>query len=154
MDKEQVGKAYCSGLRAKLQNIKSANILLPNSYENIKIGNNRLKGRTSWPSEVNWWSHDAIVWKKWKNMVIFGAHTFVKYANNLYTQKILSLKSAITHYLSIFTNIRKIIINKHLRKAHTDHSKSKSAISKIFRPHILPKIIWTCQSTKQAKGSS
>ena len=31
-------------------------------------------------------------------MVIFGAHTFVKYANNLYTPKILSLKMTITHY--------------------------------------------------------
>ena len=31
-------------------------------------------------------------------MVIFGTHTFVKYANNLYTPKILSLKITTTHY--------------------------------------------------------
>ena len=63
----------------------------------------------------------------------FCAHAFVKYANNLYASKILSLKIAITQLLLIFTNIRKIIINENLSKAHTDHSKSKSAISKIFR---------------------
>ncbi len=65
-------------------------------------------------------------------MVIFGAHTFVKYAKNLYTPKMLSLEIAITQYLSIFTNIRKITINENLCKAHTDRSKVKSAISKIF----------------------
>ena len=65
-------------------------------------------------------------------MVIFGAHAFVKYANNLYTPKILGLKIATTQPLAIFTNMRKIIINEDLSKAHTDHSKSKSGISKIF----------------------
>ena len=73
-------------------------------------------------------------------MVIFGAHAFVKYANNLYTSKILSLKITTTQHLSVFTNIRKIIINGNLCKAHTGRSKSKSAISKIFRPtHFYPK---------------
>ena len=45
---------------------KFANITLSKSYEKAKIANNRLKGRTSWPSEVDWWSHDAIVWKSGK----------------------------------------------------------------------------------------
>ena len=75
-------------------------------------------------------------------MVIFGAHAFVKYANNLYTLKILGLKNTTTQHLAIFTNIRKIIINKHICKAHTGHRKSKSAISKIFKTHtFLPKIV-------------
>ena len=39
------------------------------------MSNNRLKGRWSWPSEVNWWSHDAI-FEKVKNMVI-SVHTFL-----------------------------------------------------------------------------
>ena len=70
----------------------------------------------------------------------FGAHAFVKYANNLYTSKILGLKTTTTQHLAIFTNIRKIIINKHICKAHTGNRKSKSAISKIFRPtHFYPK---------------
>ena len=63
----------------------------------------------------------------------FGAHTFVNYADNLYASKILGLKSTTTQPLAIFTNMRKIIINEDLSKAHTDHSKAKSAISKIFR---------------------
>ena len=50
-------------------------------------------------------------------MVIFGAHAFAKYVNNLYTSKILSLKTTTTQYLSIFTNIRKIIMNENLCKA-------------------------------------
>ena len=73
-------------------------------------------------------------------MVIFGAHTFVKYANNLYTSKILGLKTQqhnTWQYLQIFA---KIIINKHICKAHTGNRKSKSAISKYFRPtHFYPK---------------
>ena len=35
-------------------------------------------------------------------MVIFGAHAFVKYANNLYASKILSLENEITHYFGIY----------------------------------------------------
>ena len=65
-------------------------------------------------------------------MVDFGAHAFVKYANNLYTLKILSLKTTTTQLLLIFTNTSKIIINKHICKAHTGRSKPKSAISEIF----------------------
>ena len=61
----------------------------------------------------------------------------MKYANNLYAPKILRLKSTTTQHLTIFSNIRKIITNKHLYKAHTDHSKSKSAISKYLDPHIF-----------------
>ena len=81
--------------------------LLWKSYANSKIANNRLKGRTSWPSEVDWWSHDAMLRKKWKNMVIFGAHTFVNCANNLYASKILSLNSTITHYSGQYADIFK-----------------------------------------------
>ena len=137
--------------KRKHNKIKFANILLPKSYENIKIANNRLKGRWSWPSKVNWWSHDAMLRKKWKNMMLFGAHTFVNCANNLYASKILSFNIATTQYLSIFTNTRKIIIKKHICKAHTDHSKAKSAISKIFRSTHFTQ---NRMSTKQAKGSS
>ena len=49
-------------------------------------------------------------------MVIFGAHAFVNCANNLYTPKTLSLKSAATQHLAIFTNIRKININETFAK--------------------------------------
>ena len=134
--------------------IKTLNLQISHllkSYENIKIANNSLKGRWSWPSEANWWSHDAMLRKSEKNMVISVHTLFVKYINNLYTLKILSLKTTTTQYLSTFTNTRKIIINKHICKAHTDHSKAKSAISKIFRSTHLPKIVWTCQSTKQSQ---
>ena len=78
-------------------------------------------------------------------MVIFGAHTFVNYANNLYASKILGLKIATTQPLAIFTNMRKIIINEDLSKAHTDHSKSKSAISKIFSFTHFTKTLCTAQ---------
>ena len=78
----------------------------------------------------------------------------MKYANNLYTSKMLSLTIAITQPLTIFTNMRKIIINADLSKAHTDHSKSKSVISNIFSFYtFLPKpyALLKCQHDK---GSS
>ena len=81
----------------------------------------------------------TLLFEKVKKYGDFCAHAFVKYANNLYTSKILSLKIATTQPLIIFTNIRKIIINEDLSKAHTDHSKSKSVISKYSALHILPK---------------
>ena len=98
--------------------------LLLKSYENGKIANNRLKGHPARCPEVDWWSHDAIVWKKWKNMVIFGAHTFVKYANNLYTPKMLSLKITITHY---FGNMH--ISPKIKHKQHNVHNRELSISS-------------------------
>ena len=84
----------------------------------------------------------------------FCVHTFVKYANNLYAPEILSLTSTTTQPLIIFTNMRKIIINADLSKVHTDHSKSKSVISKIFSFYtFLPKpyALLKCQHDK---GSS
>ena len=41
-------------------------------------------------------------------MVIFGAHAFVKYANNLYTPKILGLKMKNNTLFWKYTNISKI----------------------------------------------
>ena len=74
----------------------------------------------------------TLLFEKSEKYGDFCAHAFVKYANNLYAPEILSLTSTTTQPLIIFTNIRKIIINKHICKAHTDNSKSKSDISKIF----------------------
>ena len=86
-------------------------------------------------------------------MVIFGAHAFVKYANNLYTPKILGLKIATTQPLAIFTNMRKIIINEDLSKAHTDHSKSKSDISKIFSFYTFYQNLMRCSNASTTKAA-
>ena len=86
-------------------------------------------------------------------MVIFGTHAFVKYANNLYTPKMLSLKITITQHLSILTNIRKIIINEDLSKAHTDHSKSKSDISKIFSFYTFYQNLMHCSNASTTKAA-
>ena len=83
----------------------------------------------------------------------FGAHTFVNYANNLYASKILGLKIATTQYLSIFTNIRKITINENLCKAHTDHSKSKSVISKIFSFYTFYQNLMHCSNASTTKAA-
>ena len=57
-------------------------------------------------------------------MVIFGAHAFVNYANNLYTPKMLSLKITITHY---FGNMQ--ISPKIKHKQHNVHNRELSISS-------------------------
>ena len=83
----------------------------------------------------------------------FGAHTFVNYANNLYASKILCLKIATTQPLTIFTNMRKIIINEDLSKAHTNHSKSKSGISKIFSFYTFYQNLMHCSNASTTKAA-
>ena len=78
-------------------------------------------------------------------MVIFGAHTFVNYANNLYASKILGLKIATTQPLAIFTNMRKIIINEDLSKAHTDTVNRKVAYQKYSAFTHFTKTLCTAQ---------
>ena len=96
----------------------------------------------------------TLCFEKAKKYGDFCAHAFVNYANNLYASKILGLKIATTQLLTIFTNIRKIIINENLSKANTDHSKSKSATSKnIQLLHILPKP-YALRKYQHDKGSS
>ena len=91
--------------------------------------------------------------KKVKKYGDFCAHAFVKYANNLYTSKILGLKIATTQPLTIFTNMRKIIINEDLSKAHTDHSKSKSGISKIFSFYTFYQNLMHCSNASTTKAA-
>ena len=66
-------------------------------------------------------------------MVIFGAHAFVNYANNLYTPKMLSLKITITHY---FGNMQ--ISPKIKHKQHNVHNRELSISSaKISNLHTF-----------------
>ena len=84
-------------------------------------------------------------------MVIFGAHAFAKYVNNLYTSKILSLKSTTTQYLSIFTNIRKIFINENLGKAILTTENRKVVIYKKYLAFTKTMNCSKCHMTKAAR---
>ena len=85
--------------------------------------------------------------------MVISVHTFVNYANNLYASKILSLKITTTQHLSTFTDIRKIIINEDLSKAHTDPSKSKSVISKIFSFYTFYQNLMHCSNASTTKAA-
>ena len=57
-------------------------MVLPKSYENSKTIDGRM----------------TLLFEKVKKHGDFCVHAFVKYANNLYTLRILGLKNAITYY--------------------------------------------------------
>ena len=130
--------------------IRIANIPLLKSYENSKIANNSLKGCPSWPSEVNWWSHDAIVWKSEKHGD-FCVHAFINCVDNLYASKILSLKITTTQHLSILTNIRKIIINETFTVQPIPTTVNRKAP---YQKYLTLQTYKLAQSTDKAKGSS
>ena len=66
----------------------------------------------------------TLCFEKSENRMIFGAHALVKYVNNLYTPKMLSLKLAITHY---FGNMH--ISPKIKHKQHNVHNRELSISS-------------------------
>ena len=89
--------------------------------------------------------------KKVKKYGDFCAHVFVKYANNLYTLKILSLKSTTTQYLSIFTNIRKIFINENLCKAILNTENRKVVTYQKYLAFTKTMNCSKCRMTKAAR---
>ena len=80
-------------------------------------------------------------------MVIFGAHTFVKYANNLYTPKMLSLKITITHY---FGNMH--ISPKIKHKQHNVHNRELSISSEeCYQKYLICKYFYYENHMQTAK---
>ena len=67
----------------------------------------------------------------------FCAHAFVKYANNLYTPKILSLKSTTTHYSG---NIPGYLQNKQtVSQLHNRELSMNSVETSRFASHFISK---------------